>query len=613
MAAESYDFVIIGGGTAGLTVATRLSEDPNKSILVIEAGSNHSKDPRVKTPALFGTMMNTDLHWGFQTKAQANMNLRRMNMSQGRILGGSSAVNAEIFLPPTKKLIDSWASLGNDGWDWDGLGQYYAKTFTSPQIPETLERSLGIDRWAIKNDISKGPLELSFPGNPSHPIRKAWAETFRNMGYLMANNPFVDPSIGVGAFSNLANIDPVKKERSHAANAYYDPIKSRKNLHVVTGALAERVLFRERSTTAIGVQYRHGTEAKIAKARKEVILAAGALQTPKILELSGVGNADVLNRHGIEVVKNIESVGENFQDHLLCGMVFEANDDIETLDVLFEPKDLEQAMNEYARSRTGPLSTCGIHTCAYMPVTKHQSEAGQKSLKELLQKNRPPVETPSDHSQARAAAYYEIAEKTLLDPKAPSAAYITSLVQGGFAPDPLTGKPPPPVSGRYIEFITILAQPLSRGSVHIASQDISEDPVIDPKYLTNPVDLDIFAEHVLSLPALAASQPLTNLLKQPLRISPSSATFADLDAAKEYIRGRSISMWHPAGTCAMLPESKGGVVDTRLKVYGIENLRVVDASIVPLLPPGNLQSTVYAVAEKAADLIKSEHGMNQVN
>lgn len=610
MANESYDFVIVGGGTAGLTLATRLSEDPDKSILVLEAGSNHIEDPRVKTPALFGSMLNTDLHWGFQTKAQAGMNLRKMNLNQGRMLGGSGAVNAELYLPPTKKLIDSWALLGNDGWDWDGLGQYYAKAHTSPQVPETLEKSLGIDGWTIKNDISKGPLKLSFPGNPRHPIREAWAETFKEKGYLMANNPWADPLMGVGAFSNTANIDPALKERSHSGNAYYAPIMGRKNLHIITDALVEKVLFHGHPITATGVQYRHGTETKTATARKEVILAAGALQTPKLLELSGVGNADILGQHRIEVVKHVESVGENLQDHLLCGMVFEANDDLETLDIFFEPQELGKAMNEYATSHTGPLTTCGIHTCAYMPVTKHQSEAGKKLLSELLSRNQPSLGDSPGKGQARDRAYYDITSKTLQDPKAPSAAYITSLVQGGFAPDPLTGKPPLPIPGRYVDLIAILAQPLSRGNVHIASKDISEDPVIDPRYLTNPVDLEIFAEHVLSLRTLAASQPLTNLLKQPLKISPSSANFTELDAVKEYIKGRSISMWHPAGTCAMLPESKGGVVDTRLKVYGIENLRIVDASVVPLLPPGNLQSTVYALAEKAADLIKSEHGMN---
>ncbi|KAI2469673.1 GMC oxidoreductase-domain-containing protein [Annulohypoxylon bovei var. microspora] len=218
---------------------------------------------------------------------------------------------------------------------------------------------------------------------------------------------------------------------------------------------------------------------------------------------------------------------------------------------------------------------------------------------EDIGRKRPPVDHSLDHSQARTAAHYEIAEKTLLDPESPSAAYITALAHNTLAPDPITGKLSPPVLGRYTDIIAKLAQPLSRGSIHIASKDISKGPIIDPKYLTNTIDRDIFAEHMLYFHTLAASKPLTDLFKQPLKVSPPSANFTDLDAAKEYIESRAISMLHPAGTCAMLPESKGGVIDIKF--------------IVPLLPPGNLQSTVYAVAERPTDLIKSEHGMDQRN
>ncbi|RYP76717.1 hypothetical protein DL769_003548 [Monosporascus sp. CRB-8-3] len=559
MESRAYDFVVVGGGTAGLVLATRLSEDPSQRILVLEAGSDHSEDPRVKTPAFYSALMKTEVDWGFQTTGQPELNGRRINLHQGKALGGSSVINAHVFAPPTKKLIDAWATLGNDGWDWNGLSDYYSKAYTSPSIPKALENSFGVDGWAA-NDIAKGPVQVSFPGNPLHPIREAWAKTFKNLGYLMPDNPWANPFIEIGAFSNLASIDPVRRERCHAAKAYYSSVKDRKNLHVLTNAEVEKLLFKEHSTEVIGVQYCYKTETKTVTAHKEVIVAAGALQSPKLLELSGIGNADLLDRHNIKVIKNLPGVGENLQDHLVCDLVFDAVDDLETLDALQDPRALEKAMHEYMTNHAGLLTSAGIMTYAYMPVTKHHSGEGREALKKLLQQNRPQGGDPSDQSQSRARAYYEVAENTLLSGNEPSAAYLTAIAQNPVAPDPDT-------------------------------------------------DIEVYTEHMLYLHAIAASPPLNSLFKQPLKLSTPLAHFTDPDAAKRYIRSRAISMWHPAGTCAMLPEEKGGVVNTELKVYGVQKLRVVDSSVVPLLPPGNLQSTVYAVAEKAADLIKEEYGL----
>lgn len=286
-------------------------------------------------------------------------------------------MNAQVFAPPTEKLIDSWALLGNDGWTWEGLRDYYAKAYTSPpRVPDNIKKSLGIDGWTAKNELGTGPVQVSFPGNPSHPIREAWAATFKDIGYLMPNDPWVDPSVGVGGFSNLASIDPVKRERSHSATAYYYPVKSRKNLHVLTNAIVEKILFEENSTKVTGVQYRYKTQTRTASARKEVIVAAGALQSPKLLELSGVGNASLLERHNIKVVKHLEGVGENLQDHLACDIVLEAADGLETLDALQDPEVLAQSMQEFMTDHTGLLTTNGINTHAYMPVVKYQSGKG---------------------------------------------------------------------------------------------------------------------------------------------------------------------------------------------------------------------------------------------
>ncbi|KAK7751355.1 hypothetical protein SLS62_006761 [Diatrype stigma] len=599
MASEShdYDFIIVGGGTAGLVVAARLSEDPSQHILVLEAGADHSEDPRVKTPAFYMATMKTDMDWDFETEAQ------------GKALGGSSIMNAHVFAHPTKKLIDTWASLGNDGWDWEGLRDYYTRAFTTPQVPPDLEKTLGIANWTTKDAVGQGPIRVSFPGNPLHPIRESWAETFQGLGYRMKDNLWTDPLAGIGAFSNFATIDPDRKDRNHTAKTYYYPIRDRKNLKVLTKAVVEKVLVEGKPMKAVGVQYQYESEPKVAIARKEVIIAAGVFQSPKLLELSGIGNANLLSQHGIQVVKNLTGVGENLQDHLVCDIVPEAVNGLETLDALQDPEVLRQAMHDFAANHTGLLTSAGIKTFAYMPVARHHSEEGREALKELLKKSQPSIGEDSIQGRARNLAYYNIAKTSLLDPQTPSAAYLTAIAQNPLALDPITGERMPPSPGGHVCFAAVLAQPLSRGCVHIQSRDSLEAPAIDPSYLTNPLDLEIFAEHMLFLHVLATTPPLSNLVKQPLQLDTPSAHFHDLDAAKKYVQSRAFSMWHPAGTCAMLPEDKGGVVDTQLKVYGVGNLRVVDSSIVPILPPGHLQSTVYAVAEKAADLIKKEYGL----
>ncbi|KAI1075919.1 oxidoreductase [Whalleya microplaca] len=607
MTSAAYDFIIVGGGTAGIAIATRLSEISNQRILVVEAGSDNNNDVRVNIPAFYAALQGTELDWCFETEPQKKLNGRVINVNQGKALGGSSAINNHVFAPPTKTLIDTWEALGNKGWNWDNFKNYYAKAYSSPAIPEGLEKELGVDGWFTKNGRTSGPIQLSFPGDHLHPVRKAWAETFKTKGYLMDSDPWVNAT--VGAFSNLYSVDPVKKERSHSAKAYYHPVKDRANFDVLTNAVVEKVVFDKGSQQpkVIGVQYRHEAQTRIVRASKEVIISAGALQSPKLLELSGIGSADILQRYNIEVVKELKGVGENLQDHLVCDFAIEAVDNMDTLDCLArqEPKSLEKAMNDFMVNHTGLLTSAGITTFAYMPVVEHLSE-GREALRKLLKENRP-SQAPPNNATSQDLAYFEIAEQMLLDPTQPSGAYLTALGQNPIAPDPVTGLKSKPLDGKFLTIAAVLAQPLSRGSVHAASSDISVPPAVDPNYLSSPIDVEVLSQHVLYLQNIVRSAPLGSLLKQPLRYFHPSANFENLEGAMKYVQARASTMWHPAGTCSMLPEAIGGVVDPELKVYGVKNLRVADSSIVPLLPPGNLQSTVYALAERAADIIKTEY------
>ncbi|KAI2462838.1 GMC oxidoreductase [Annulohypoxylon bovei var. microspora] len=607
MILPQYDFVIIGGGTAGLVVATRLSEDPSQRVLVLEAGSDLSDDPRVKTPVLCTALTATEADWNFQTEPQLNLNKRTIKLNQGKILGGSSAINAQIFVPPTKRSLDAWGALGNDGWNSSTFQKYYAKVFTPPSIEESSRTMLGVDGYP-QFDTPNGPVQLSFAGNQEHPVREAWASTFRNKGYEVSNDPFL--GISVGAFSCLSSVDPVRKERSYAASAYYNPIKNRNNLEVLTGATVEKILFKTAdSIKATGVQYRYNNEITTVTSSKEVILAAGALQSPKILELSGIGNKSLLHNHEIKLVRDLPGVGENLQDHLVCGSSFEVIDGLETLDPLMrqEPEALGKAMQDYAANQSGLLTSIGMNTFAYLPLVEYLSEKGQETIKQLLSQHRP---SENDIHNDQARSYYEVLENTLLDPKAPSAAYFSVIAQQPLPVDPNSNSPSGPVPGGFLTLGIILSQPLSRGSVHITSSDPLTSPTIDPNYLSHPIDIEVYARHMLYLDTIATSSPLGKLLKQPLKRRDPASHLTDIETAKKYLRTSAISIWHLAGTCAMLPEEKGGVVSPKLKVYGVDNLRVVDASAIPLIGTANLQSTVYALAERAADLIKQEYGLH---
>lgn len=319
-----------------------------------------------------------------------------------------------MFVPPTKGVIDSWERLGNKGWNWNGLKTHLSKAYTSPSVDKSTEKALGIEGWSHRNDAAKGPIQTSFSGDTSHPIREAWAASFKDSSHYMTQDPFLNGS--VGSFSCLASIDPIK-ERSYSATAYYNPVKGRDNLEVLTNAHVEKILTQKNggSTKATGVKFTQNGASKMILARKEIIIAAGVFQSPKLLELSGIGNEELLNKHGIEVVEHLPGVGENLHDHTIVYTGFKAADDVATLDSLIrqEPEALQQAMQEYGATQSGPLSSCGVYSYAYLPVLEHAGDEGQKLLKTLLDQNRPAFGRSPE--ELRARAFYDVVETTLLD------------------------------------------------------------------------------------------------------------------------------------------------------------------------------------------------------
>lgn len=247
--------------------------------------------------------------WAYSLLLQPGLNGRVLSLNQGKALGGSSSLNAHVFVPPFKSVVDSWEALGNPGWNWSMLKGYFSKAYSSPTVAQDAKDSLAIEDWPELNE-AKGPIQTSF-GNQTHPIRKAWAELFRSRGQYNAGDPFIHSS--VGSFSCLASIDS-KGRRSNSASAYYKPVELRQNLHVLTNSFVERILFdKSKPPRSIGVQYSLDGASKTVQARNEVILAAGAFQSPKILQLSGVGGAELLEKHGIDIVVSLPGVGQNLQ------------------------------------------------------------------------------------------------------------------------------------------------------------------------------------------------------------------------------------------------------------------------------------------------------------
>ncbi|RYP79677.1 hypothetical protein DL769_002834 [Monosporascus sp. CRB-8-3] len=593
MATNSYDFIIIGGGTAGLVLANRLTEDSTVQVLVLEAGEDLTADPRVKTPALFPTLLGSDADWN--TSALHN---KTINIPHGRTLGGSSAINGQAFVATSKVGADAWGEFGNSGWSWEALAPYFKKahTLAPPSKDTALYNHFHLDYIEPSISGRDGPIKASFPTGTDDPLPKAWIETLHALGHKATGDPFSGEIIG--AYTNAASIDPQTRQRSYAASAYWKPAQDRSNLTVLTGAHVQRILLRGSppEVVAAGAVYIQGGETKTASAREEVILAAGTLHSPKILELSGVGNPDLLSSFNIPVVVANNYVGENLQDHPMSGLSFEVKDGVKTIDDLLrrDPVALERATEQYGQSQSGPLAVGGIFSYAFLPL--------QTSIPDLSSDSYPSDTHPLKPAQT---AYYN---RLLKNPKESTAGFFTYAAQGNFGSASGSSLMQSAfLPGNYYSVAICLLQPLSRGSVHIRTADPSGAVKVDPRYLTHPLDLELFARHMAYISTIISTEPLASLLKpNGRRNAYAPADLTDLDAMRKYVQQTTLSSWHPTSTCAMLPLERGGVVNERLIVHGTRNLRVVDASVFPITTRGNPMATVYAVAERAADFVKED-------
>ncbi|KAH8820710.1 aryl-alcohol dehydrogenase [Xylogone sp. PMI_703] len=549
---REYDFVVIGGGTAGLAVATRLAEDKSITVGVLEAGKDRSNDPRILTPGLCGTLCgDPDYGWKFVTTPQESLNGRQISWPRGRVLGGTSAINFMMVTYPSAREIDDWEALGNKGWSWKDLEPYYRRSETFIKPSDEVSIHSGTSHYDHSKYTEQGPIKVSFYKAAS-PLQRAWIESFEALGHRMNTDPLSGDAIG--GFTNPASVDPTSMTRSYSANAYLSPNSARSNLFVLTGAHVQKIylsstLSSTGTLTANAVSFKQDGKEYMVQVRREVILSAGAIQSPQILELSGIGSRSVLESHNTEILIENSNVGENLQDHALISISYEVADGNMSLDALRDPALVSEALNAYTKSQVGPFAA-GLEASAFVPWTPLLS--GEEIKINLMEENNSHiVEDPSTGTYAQ----HTLLRKALLDRN-------LAVSQVMLAPFQLHGASAhgqqeflrPSSPGSYMTFAAQTARPFSRGYVHIQSSEASSSPEINPRYLSHPMDIEILCRQIRNICTLASTEPLASKLLRDGRTIPAEFSRSpSLDQMKKIIQETLTTQYHPVGTCAMLP------------------------------------------------------------
>lgn len=601
---RSYDYVVVGGGTAGLVVAARLTENPQVTVGVIEAGENRMDDKQISTPSLYPTLIGRPTYdWCMQSTPQPNAGNKTYSMPRGKVLGGSSAINYLMYVRGSKKDYDGWKSMGNKGWGWDDLVPYFRKhqTLDIPD-PSALPEDKQFMPHAAKERYhgNDGPIHTSF-NDHYMPLEAEFCKAAYEVGKEKRSIHDAWSGDHMGFYSSLGAVDRSgdSGNRSYAATGYLRPNLERKNLRVLTEAHATRILLQGDRTTGVEFIYKGGLQ-KI-KANKEVILSAGVIQSPQLLELSGIGDPNILKKAGIDCIIENKSVGANFQDHVLGGMLFDLADGVLSLDALQGEEYAKAQQEVYEKTRKGPYGSPGM----LMGFVSYASLVGEEEVKKTIQEIQRNSLAKTNFEKAQ--------EKVILDQLAdPTFANLQTFcipcqLDMSAGESQIQFFSAPPAGKNRVSLLICLEHPLSRGSVHISSKDPLKPPTIDPGYFRNEMDAKILAAGLKWLDGLSKHPRVKSSLGERVQPEPSN-TLETEGQRVEYVKNHISTQYHLIGTAAM-----GEVVDDKLRVKDgkgnlVKGLRVVDASVFPGHVSGNIMASTYAVAEKGADLIKADDG-----
>ena len=527
-AVGAFDYIIVGAGSAGCVLANRLSANPATRVLLIEAGPRDS-NPWIHVPLGYGRLVrDPSVNWMYSTVPQPELDGREIFQPRGKVLGGSSSINGLLYIRGQKEDFDDWQRLGATGWGWDDVLPYFI-------------RAEHQERGASAYHGVGGPLPVS-DQRDTHGLCDAFIDAAAQRGHSR-NTDFNGPTQqGAGYYQTTSR----NGRRISSAAAYLKPARNRPNLHIVTGALVSRIVFEGR--TATGVEWTRGDIREGARAAGEVILASGAINSPQLLQLSGVGAPDLLGRHGIPVVVAVPEVGQNLLDHLQVRCIYRSK--------------TPNTINDELRSWHGKLAV---------------------GLRYVLQRRGPLAV-----SAGSAGGFF----RSEMSPDRPDiqAHFIR------FSTDRMGDR-----LHRFSGFTVSSCQlrPESRGMVAIASSDHRAPPLIDPRYFTAEGDRRAHVAGISLLRAIMREGPIADMVAE--EVEPGVA-IRDDDEILAYCRRHASTLYHPVGTARMGADDRA-VVDPRLRLRGVDRLRVVDGSVMPSLLSGNTHAGIVMIAEKASDMI----------
>jgi choline dehydrogenase len=532
MSFDVPDYVIVGAGSAGSALASRLTEDGKNTVLLLEAGA--ASHPLSWVPVSFGLFIDhPGVNWRFSSVPEENTANRRIPVPRGKLLGGSSAINGLVFVRGQPLDYDSWAQMGNRGWSFSDLLPIFKRM-------ETFEGGSGDHRGR------EGPLRVSEVPD-QNPLYEALFAAGEEIGF--PRNPDYNGVSQEGVCKTQTTIS--RGQRMSAARCYLEPAKHRENLRIITDVMVQKVLLEGKR--AVGVEYRHAGGRIKVRAGREVVLAAGGIASPQLLELSGIGNPDVLKAQGVAVMHRLDGVGENLRDHLNARIQWSLTVPGVSYNERLRGLGKVREALRYMANRGGFLSLPSAPLLAFL-------------------KTRPELDEPD--IQCHLVPYsIKSAKRREMQREA---GFTTACYQ---------------------------LRPESLGSVHIASPDPKEQPAILFNFLSDPIDQRTMVDGMRLLRRLGQAKALDGLRGEELSPGPDIETD---DQILTWIRENAETAYHPIGTCRMGPAGGLTVVDERLRVHGIEGLRVADASIMPTMISGNTNGPAIMIGEKAADLIRED-------